>query len=86
MSSTQDTGIVGSDGTCGVAVAITPADADLAWPARALYVGGAGDLSVVMETSGATVVFQSVLAGSWMPLRVTRVNAATTASKIVACR
>jgi hypothetical protein len=86
MSSTRDTGLVGGDAVAGVAIAITPSGDDLAWPTRALWVGGAGDLSVIMETSGNTVVFPSVLAGTWMPIRVTRVNAATTATNIVAVR
>jgi hypothetical protein len=49
---------------------------------RGLYVGGAGNISA--EMANGTVVFFNVVAGSVLPLRVTRVNATgTTASNIV---
>mgnify|MGYP006275357839 CR=1 FL=1 len=50
---------------------------------RAVYVGGAGDLSVVME-SGAAATFASVPAGALLPLKVTEIAASTTATAIVA--
>ena len=49
-----------------------------------LYVGGAGDLSVVPAASTDTVVLKGVAAGAFIPLQVVRVNAATTASDILA--
>jgi hypothetical protein len=50
---------------------------------RALWVGGAGNLSVVMA-GGQTVTFNSVPAGTLMYLSVTRVRAtSTTATNIV---
>lgn len=68
------------------AAAVTPNDgADLAWPTRSLYVGGAGNISVDMADSGSAVVFNGVPAGTFMPLRVKRVRATgTTATLIVA--
>lgn len=65
---------------------VTPSDsADLARVSRGLFVGGAGNLSVVMAGNGATVVFTGVTAGSFLPIRVSRVNStSTTATNIVA--
>jgi hypothetical protein len=78
----------------GYALAVTPADADLALPngvyTRGLYVGVAGDVTVKMasedvETGTDTVTFTGVLAGSILPIRVAQVRATgTTASEIVA--
>ena len=67
------------------AVVVTPSDTVfLDYYTRAVFVGGAGNLSVVLK-SGATVVFTGVLAGSVLPLRVGRVNSTgTTATNIVA--
>ena len=55
---------------------------------RALYVGGAGNISVEMvgnDGADQTVIFTGVLAGSILPIEVTRVNStSTTATTIVA--
>jgi len=64
------------------AAAVTPSDST-ALTSRAVWVGGAGDLSV--RLSGApstTVVFTSVPAGSMLQMSVVRVMAATTATHI----
>ncbi len=66
------------------AEAITPADTDLDQYTRALYVGTAGDVVVVMGGNDATITFTGVLAGSILPIRVSQVTSATTASDIVA--
>ena len=66
------------------AAAVTKSDDTVLTTTRALYVGGAGDLSVVMAGDGATVVFEDIPAGSLIPIRVTKVKAATTATLIVA--
>jgi len=67
------------------ASAVTPNDStDLSQPSRALFVGGAGNLTVDM-TNGDNVVFTGVLAGSVLPFRVKRVySTGTTATNIVA--
>jgi len=53
-------------------------------PCRALYIGGAGNVSVVMA-GGATVTFAGVSAGTILPIRVDRVRSTdTTATSIVA--
>ncbi len=55
---------------------------------RAIYVGGAGNVSVEMKgdrMQDQTVLFTGVLAGTILPLAVTRVNSTlTTATFIVA--
>lgn len=67
------------------AAAVTPADgSDISPEASALFIGGAGDVSVhVMD--GSTVTFVGVAAGSILPVRVKRVlSTSTTATNIVA--
>ena len=66
-------------------VAVTPSDTvNLTTPARALYVGGAGNL-VAINGAGDAITFTGVLAGSILPIRTTRVNStSTTATSIVA--
>ena len=64
---------------------VTASDSTDLTGVRALYVGGAGDLSVRMVNDPTTtVVISTVAAGTLMPLRVTRVMAATTATAITA--
>lgn len=54
--------------------------------ARALYVGGAGDVAVVLK-SGTAVTFVGVPAGTILPVECKRVNStSTTATSIVALR
>ena len=49
-----------------------------------LYVGGAGDVNVTLE-SGSTVIFAGVNAGSFLPICATQVlTASTTASNMLA--
>ena len=69
----------------GNAAAVTPHnDDDLLFASRALYIGGAGNVAVVMA-GGETVTFRGLAAGSLLPVRVTRVLATgTTATLIVA--
>ena len=66
------------------AVVITESDTvDLAQPSRAIWVGGSGNIAVEM-LDGGTVVFVGVVAGSLLPLQVTRVNSTdTTATDMV---
>lgn len=67
------------------AAAVTPSDSvNLTADARSLYIGGAGNASVV-TANGDTVTFVGLLAGSILPVRIRRVNATdTTATNIVA--
>lgn len=64
---------------------VTPSDAnDLQYASRALWVGGAGNISLI-TLSGATVTFTGITAGSLLPIRATRVRSTgTTATSILA--
>lgn len=66
------------------ALSITPADVELAIRTRAVYVGGAGDLVVRMAGNDQVVTFAGVAAGSMLPIRVTEIRLATTATGVVA--
>jgi hypothetical protein len=70
----------------GNAAAVTPHDTNgLASFSRGVYVGGGGNLQVVMALNSATVNFASVAGGSLLPIRVSRVQSSgTTATAIVA--
>jgi hypothetical protein len=69
------------------AAAVTPSNT-VALPGgvcRGLYVGGAGDVAAVLADQGAAVTFVAVPAGTFMPVRVFRVNSTgTTATNLVA--
>lgn len=65
------------------AVAVTKSDTTVIPPTRALYIGGDGDLAVTMA-DGKQATFSGALAGSVLPLQVTQVRDATTATNIVA--
>jgi hypothetical protein len=67
------------------AVPVTPSDTVLLDPVpRSLYVGGAGSLVVDTIGGDTSVTFLAVTSGTLLPLRVTRVYAATSATDIVA--
>lgn len=80
---------VGGDGPAVVAEEVTPNDDnDLTVLARALYIGGAGDVTVYMrgEVGGPTsITFSGLLPGVVYPIAAQRVRATgTTATNIVA--
>ena len=64
--------------------AITPHDAnEVAETTRAVYVGTAGNLSVVL-LSGAAIVFSGLAGGTVLPIRVRQIKATgTTAGALV---
>ena len=66
--------------------AVTPHDTnELAYLPKAIYVGGAGDLSLIGGGDTAPVVLAAVPAGSIIPVRAKIVrNTGTTATDIVA--
>lgn len=68
------------------AVAVSPDDdAPLTFVTKALYVGGAGDVTVRPLEGVADCIFSAVPAGSILPVRVSHVRAeGTTATAIVA--
>lgn len=67
------------------AVAVTPHDTNAIASCRALYVGGAGNVTLRTNDDDADVLFTAVPAGSILPVRVRYVRATgTTATAIVA--
>lgn len=71
------------------AIAVSPSDTiALASPSRALYVGGSGNVAVILAEDGANpVTFAGVLAGTLLPIAVTQVmNTGTTATLILSLR
>lgn len=65
------------------AFAITPSDVTIIPACRGLFVGGAGNIAVVMA-GGTSVTFTGVVAGI-LPIQVSQVKATgTTATNIVA--
>lgn len=66
------------------AVAVTPSDSVDIAQTRGLYIGGDGNVSVVMA-GGRTETFAGAAAGSILPICVTRVRSTgTTATSILA--
>jgi len=80
----------GSEQSAGIAESISPADTDLTRFTRALYIGGTGNVTVIMAEEsiggGTTVItFSNVPAGTILPLRVAQVRlTGTTATNIIA--
>jgi len=68
----------------GFAVEVTPAVTVLARFTRGIYIGVAGNLTVTMAAEGNSVTFTNVAAGSVLPIRVSSIDAGTTAGGLVA--
>lgn len=68
------------------AFAVTPSDASgLGYITNGLYVGGAGSIKVDFRNDGTGVTLAGVLAGTVLPIQVSKVYATgTTATNIVA--
>ena len=67
------------------ATAVTPSDSTELTGVRALYVGGAGNVAVVLNEDSAAVTFVAVPAGSILPLAAIKVMSTNTdATDIVA--
>src|SRR6056297_1947590 len=66
------------------AASVTPADgANLVVTSRAIYIGGEGDIRVIMR-GGQAVTFTGVPAGTLLPIRAARVTSTgTTATNII---
>lgn len=64
---------------------VTPDDSsDLSITCRALFVGGAGDISAVLAADSSSIMFANIPAGTVLPMSVKRVEATlTTATDIV---
>ncbi len=68
------------------AVAITPSNSvDLTVPCRAIYVGGAGNITVDMLNSGTNLAFNGAVAGSTIAIRVKRVYSTGTSATSLLC-
>jgi len=65
------------------AVALTKSDSTVIRTSRALYVGGGGNVVAKMN-SGAIVTFTAVPGGTILPIQITQLRDATTASNVVA--
>lgn len=80
ISSSEEKTVPALDG-----LAVTPSDTvdfSDAEEVRGLYIGGAGDVAVEMESG--TVVFAGAVAGTILPIKCSRVNATdTSATNIV---
>ena len=81
----SNTNILESSVPANQAEAVTTSDTvNLSGTARALYIGGGGNVNLIMP-DGSTVLFVGVGSGSVLPVRVRRVMAtSTTATSIVA--
>jgi hypothetical protein len=67
------------------ATAVTPSNSTELTGVRALYVGGAGNVAVILKEDTVAVTFVAVPAGSILPLAVTKVMSTNTdATDIVA--
>lgn len=63
-------------------VAVTKSDSSVLVGVRALWVGGAGDLTLTLRSGD--VVIKAVPAGTLLPIGPSKVKSATTATDIVA--
>lgn len=63
-------------------VEITPGNTELDQTTRSLYIGGEGNVCVLMAAN-TVLTFASVPAGTILPIRVDKVFANTTATSIV---
>lgn len=77
-----------SPATYTSATAVTPSDSTTLLRGQGLWVGGAGNIAVVMAGDGRTAVtFTGVPAGVFLPIAVVQVKATgTTATNIVILR
>lgn len=69
------------------ATAVTKSDSTIVGPTRAIYVGGTGDVAVIMwgDNTATAVVFKAVPVGTFLPINVQKVMSTnTTATQMVA--
>lgn len=63
--------------------AVTPSDSlDLQRETRAIYVGGSGDLSLLMA-DGSAIVLSGLVGGTIVPVRAVRVKATNTTATLL---
>lgn len=69
--------------SCSHGEAVTPHDTNqLASVSRQLWVGGAGNITVLMHDD-STVLISGIPAGTLLPIRVKRVNATGTTATLI---
>lgn len=67
------------------AAAVTPSDSAVIPVTRGLFIGGGGTVKVDMAVDGAAITFNALVAGTILPVQVTRVySTGTTATSIIA--
>lgn len=63
--------------------AVTKSDSTVLAPTRALYIGGVGDVTVIMK-DGASVLFTAVPTGTMLHVSVTKVMSTGTGATAIA--
>lgn len=66
------------------AAALTPNDLTTFMPTRWIWIGGIGDVAVVMN-DGSQIVFPAVPAGTRLPISIVQLLGNTTATNVIAC-
>ena len=66
------------------AVDIIPDDSEEFQPTRGIYIGGSGNLKVLLANSESPVTFSNVVQGSILPIMVIKVYTDTTATNLIA--
>lgn len=63
---------------------VTPSDTvNLVTNSLGIYVGGAGDISVLMADGTTTGLFKAVPVGTFLPIQVQRINATNTTATLM---
>lgn len=62
---------------------VVPSDSTVLPPTRAIYVGGTGDLAVIMNADTVAVTLKAVPVGTYLPLSVTKVMATNTTATLM---
>lgn len=65
------------------AAAVTPADGTALKLTRALYVGGTGDVAVLLADDTVAVTFKAVPVGTWLWLRCQKVMSTNTTATLI---
>jgi hypothetical protein len=83
MATVTPVGVQIPDGPATHGFAITPSDTTVLSATRAVYVGGTGNLVVIMNADTVAVTFSAVPAGTYLDISVTKVMASTSATLIL---
>lgn len=65
------------------AAAVTPSDSTVLSGVRGLYIGGAGDVAVVMQDTSTAVTFKAVPVGTFMDIQVEKVMSTNTTATLI---